>query len=345
MKKIFFVMSTDDYSGAEAVNFSIINNLKDKYEFYWVSRKGKINKFLEANEIKHIEIRKLSVKEINRVIKKFNPDILHATDYKASVICSLAKIKKIPLISHLHNNSPWLSKFHPYSFALLFIAFKAKMILTVSNSIENEYVFSKLIRKKINMIGNPISTKSIINKVNKDDYTKKYDICCVGRLTEQKNPYMFLNIIQKLVVNHSDLKCIWVGKGELLEEIISKSKSMNIGKNIDFVGFQDNPYKFMASSKIFLLCSKWEGFGLVTFEALSLGLPAVVSNVGGLPMMVNNSCGKLCKEEDEFVEEVNKLLNDKKYYLMKAYNATQQSNNIDNLDEYIKRMYHIYKNI
>ena len=40
MKKIFFVMSTDDYSGAEAVNFSIINNLKDKYEFYWVSRKN-----------------------------------------------------------------------------------------------------------------------------------------------------------------------------------------------------------------------------------------------------------------------------------------------------------------
>ena len=194
MKKIFFVMSTDDYSGAEAVNFSIINNLSKEYDFYWVSKKGNINYFLEKNNIQHIEISQLSVKEINRVIREYKPDILHATDYKASVICSLSKKKNIPLISHLHNNSPWLSKIHPYSFALLFISLRSKWILTVSKSIEKEYIFSKFIKKKIKMIGNPISVENVVSKVDKCDFEKKYDFCCVGRLTTQKNPFKFLNV-------------------------------------------------------------------------------------------------------------------------------------------------------
>ena len=75
-KKVFFIMSTDDYSGAEAVNFSIIENLNEKYDFYWVSKKGKINNFLKENNIKWIEIKKLSIGEIKRIIKTYKPDIL-----------------------------------------------------------------------------------------------------------------------------------------------------------------------------------------------------------------------------------------------------------------------------
>lgn len=343
MKKVFFIMSTDDYSGAEAVNFSIINYLKNKYKFYWVSKKGKINSFLEKNKIEFIEIQDLSVKEINRVIKTYEPDILHATDYKASFICSLSKIKNIPLISHLHNNSPWLSKIHPYSFALLFIALKSEIILTVSNSIEKEYIFSKIIRNKIKMIGNPISVNNIVSKVTENDYKKKYDICCVGRLTQQKNPYKFLNIVKKISLTNPDIKCVWVGKGELFDDISDKCKALNIENNIDFVGFQNNPYQYMACSKIFLLCSDWEGFGLVAFEALSLGLPCVVSNVGGLPMMVNESCGKLCDIENEYIEEINKLLTNDDYYKLKSTSAVVQSKSIDNLNDYMKFIDEIYK--
>ena len=101
-KKVFFIMSTDDYSGAEAVNFSIINGLKQKYDFYWISKKGKINNFLEENKINWIEIEKLSVKEVKRVIRKYKPDILHATDFRASLVSSIAK-GKIHLIEHLHH--------------------------------------------------------------------------------------------------------------------------------------------------------------------------------------------------------------------------------------------------
>ena len=54
-KKVFFIMSTNDFSGAENVNFSIIDGLKEKYDFYWVSKKGNIKtefQFFSNNQIK-----------------------------------------------------------------------------------------------------------------------------------------------------------------------------------------------------------------------------------------------------------------------------------------------------
>ena len=342
MKKIFFILSTDDFSGAEAVNFSIIENLRHKYEFYWVSRKGKINQFLKDKNVNFIEINELSVREINRIIKQYKPDLIHATDYRASVICAFSKLGKIPLISHVHNNAPWLKKLHPFTFTFLFASCKMDSILTVSDSIKNEFIFSKLISKKIINIGNPIDRQKILNKVKTIKNEKKYDICCVARLAKQKNPQKFIEIINEIKKVKNDLKVVWIGKGELLSQCINKCKELNLEDNIKFIGFQKNPYVYMKQSKIFMLTSDWEGFGLVAFEALTLGLPSVVSNVGGLPSVVNEKCGKLCNENSEYINEVIKLLRDTKYYNSKKNNAILQSKKIENITEYMHQLSMIY---
>lgn len=344
MQKIFFIMSTDDYSGAEAVNFSIIDNLKDKYDFYWVSKKGNINNFLKEKNIKWIEINKLNVKEIKRIVRDYRPNILHATDFKASVICSLANTK-IPLIEHLHNNCPWLKKLGLNSILFLFAGLKANKILTVSASIEKEYIFSNFIKDKMMCIGNPVSRNKVLSKVDNDDYNKKYDICCVARLTEQKNPLKFINIIEKLKNNFPKIRVVWVGKGELEDECKITIDKKNLNNTIKFVGFQKNPYKYMAQSKMFMLTSDWEGFGLVAFEAMTLGLPCVVSNVGGLNMMVDKSCGKLCTNENDFIEEAKILLTNEEIYKKKATAAIKKSKNIDNVVNYMNKLSEIYDQV
>ena len=340
-KKVFFIMSTDDFSGAEAVNFSIIDGLKDKIDFYWVSRKGNINSFLDERNIKWIEIEKLSVSEIKRVVKKYKPDILHATDFKASVVCALANTK-VYLVEHLHNNSPWLKKISINSFAFLYAALKANKILTVSDSIEKEYIFSKMISKKILCVGNPVSCETILDKVSKKIYEKKYDICCVARLTEQKNPVKFINVVDEVKKTFSDIRTVWVGKGELEDECLFLTSKKGLTDNIEFVGFKKNPYEYMASSKIFLLTSDWEGFGLVAFEALSLGLPCVVSNVGGLPDIVDDSCGICTNNIDEMVNFIEQLLKKNDLYNKYSKNAVVRAKMIDNYEKYIKTIENIY---
>lgn len=344
-KKVFFIMSTDDYSGAEAVNFSIIENLKEKYDFYWISKKGKINDFLREKNIKWIEIKNLSVSEINRVLKTHKPDIIHATDYKASVICSITK-GSIPLIEHVHNNAPWIKKICINSIAFLFAGLRANKILTVSKAIENEYIFSKFLKNKIECIDNPISREKILSKVNEGfKKTKIYDICCVARITTPKKPKKFVDIIYEIKKKNKNIKCVWVGDGELKKYTIEYAKEKGVDNNIEFVGFKKNPYIYMEQAKIFLLTSEWEGFGLVAFEALTLGLPCVVSNVGGLPAIVDNSCGKLCESVKEFTEEINMLLNNNEYYREKSKFAIIKSKKLDNYEKYCCKLDKIYKTI
>lgn len=341
-KKIAFIINSKIYSGLENVAITIIENLKDKYEFVYVTQNGAIVEVLKEKHIPYYIIKKMSIKEIRSFIKKWKPDILHAHDYTASVICAIVK-GKIPLIEHLHNNPPWLQKLCKNSIAFLYAGLRANKILTVSNAIEEEYILSKLIKRKIECIGNPVDRINILDKVNQK-YEKRYDICCVARLTDSKNPRKFLQIIKNLKNEIPKITAIWVGDGELYEETIKYCDYLGIKNNVKFVGFQKNPYTYMAQSKIFMLTSDWEGFGLVVVEALTLGLPCVVSNVGGLVDIVNNKCGKLCNNIEEFISEIQKLLDNELIYNECSKNARKRAIELENSQEYYIKLNEIYSN-
>ncbi|MBR3164493.1 glycosyltransferase [Candidatus Saccharibacteria bacterium] len=338
--RIFFVMKTNDYSGAEAVNITIIKNLKNKFDFYWVSQKGNINKKLKEEKIKWIEIKKLSIREMQRVINDYRPDILHATDYTASIVCA-PFARKTSVINHLHNNSPWLKKRCVNSFLYRYAAKRATKVLVVSESIINEYVYANCIIEKMINIGNPVSREEILSKVDKNE-KKEYDICCVARIVPQKNPWKFLEIIAELKKKRPNIKVVWVGKGENKDEIENYSHKLGLDENIDFVGFQKNPWQYMAKSKIFMMTSSYEGYGLVVFEALSLGLPCVVSGVGGLVNIVTDDCGRLCRTKGDFVEECNLLLSSKRLLDNKSQQSILRSRELDNIDKYMAQISSLY---
>ena len=338
------VVSSNMFSGLENVAFTIINNLKNNFNFVYVTQNGPIIEFLKEYKINYYIIDKMNVYSINKMIKDINPDIIHAHDYRASFICSIS-CNQIPLISHIHNNSPWIKRMCPNSFAFLYSSLRSQVVLTVSDSIKNEYIFSNLIKNKIKCINNPVSINKIIKNVTNDDYIKKYDICCVGRLTQQKNPFRFLEIIKMIKTNYPNVKAIWVGDGELLNAVKIKCDELSLNENINFVGFKKNPYKYMACSKVFMLTSDWEGYGLVAFEALSLGLPCVVSNVGGLVNIVDDTCGKLCNNNDDYVNKSVTLLTDNKIYKAMSKNALIKAKRLDNLTEYINIILKQYNDI
>lgn len=340
---IIHVVNSKVFSGLESVACDIITSrLSSKYRFIYVTQDGPIVKNLQENKIEYELINKLNCKEIGRVLKKYNPKIIHAHDFTASVICSIKKKDKY-LIEHLHNNCPWLKRLNIKTIVFLFSGIRANKILTVSESIENEYIFSKFIRSKIECIGNPVSREKVLSKVNKQGTKKVFDVCCVARLTEQKNPYKFLEIILELKKELKTIKAVWVGDGELKEAVKEEAIKLNLSDNIEFVGFKKNPYEYMKKSKIFLLTSDWEGYGLVAFEALTLGLPCVVSNVGGLPKVVDESCGCLCNSKEDYVNECKKLLQNEKYMNQKSNYSIEKSEKLENYSEYIAKIDNCYK--
>ena len=88
---------------------------------------------------------------------------------------------------------------------------------------------------------------------------------------------------------------------------------MGLSSNISFLGFQDNPYKYMKKASIFVLSSLQEGFGNVIVEAMACGTPVVSTNCKSGPgeIIQPGINGLLVKTQDkkELAEAILKILN------------------------------------
>lgn len=340
--KVVHLLASDRFSGAENVAITIINKMIERnINSIYVSKDGPIRERLKKEDILFEPIHKLSIKEVKRICNKYKPDIIHAHDFTASVIVALTKVK-CKKISHLHHNADWIKKLNIKSLAYLISSIRFNKIILVSESILNEYVFSKLIESKAKILGNPIDCTNIHIKSKKNITDKdKFDVIFVGRLEEEKNPIRFIEIVKE-VTQRSKIKVGMVGDGKLRDYCNSKIKEFNLTECIKLYGFVDNPYPIIKNSKILCMTSRWEGFGLVAVEALALGVPVVVTNVGGLLEIVDNNCGKICDKNIEFVEEICKLINNTEYYNEKSKKAISKANKLENINEYIQDILKIY---
>lgn len=95
-----------------------------------------------------------------------------------------------------------------------------------------------------------------------------------GRLTEQKDFPTLLKAIA--VVNQSrPARLLILGEGADRAPLEQLASDLSIKECVDFVGFQSNPWSWMAKSDVFVLSSRWEGSPNSLSEALALGVPVV----------------------------------------------------------------------
>lgn len=343
-KKVLHFLKTGGYSGAENVAITIIEQMKKKYgyEGIYVSVSGAIDEILQEKNISHEIIEANSRSCYQQVIDKYQPDIIQAHDFGTSSI--IAKCKSNALkISHLHNNPLWLGHVHPNAIVYAWAVQRFDYILAVSGSVFEEYIFDKWIRSRKLVIGNPVDCERIQVRAKQAEKQKASDIMFLGRLSPQKNPRRFIQIMKQVKNRIPDIHALMIGKGELEEQCRTEINNFKMSKNIELLGFQKNPYGFLKNTKVLCVPSDWEGFGLVVVEAFSLGIPVVAAPVGGMKQLVNNQAGKLCENDEEFVEEIIRLLSDKEYYEAKSQAALGRADELDNTDEYMKTMYKVYQ--
>ncbi len=342
-KNILHILNTNSYSGAENVAITIINHFKKSnsdYRLVYVSLDGPIRSVLKNNGIEFEPIRKVCIKEIRRVVKKYKPAAIHAHDFTASIVSAFSTFKT-PVISHVHNNSPWIKKLGLYSIVYGISCIRYKKILGVSPAVFDEYVFGKCFKNKELVMANPIDLEKIRLAAKTATINDGYDVVFLGRLVEPKNPLLFLDIIRELSKIQEISACM-IGDGELRSEVEKKISEYNLEDKITLVGFIENPHGILNKSKILCLPSKWEGFGLVAVEALSLGKPVVASPVGGILTIIKGSEGCLCNTKQEFVEALKNLLQNKQAYELASTKAFERANEMDNVKTYIETLEGVY---
>ena len=101
-------------------------------------------------------------------------------------------------------------------------------------------------------------------------------LIAVGRLVEQKGFKYLLHSMQILLQRRS-VRLLILGDGPLESLLETQTHELGIEESVQFLGFQSNPFKYMARSDVFVLSSLWEGLPSVLLEAMALELPVVAT--------------------------------------------------------------------
>jgi glycosyltransferase involved in cell wall biosynthesis len=340
MEKILHVLSSKKYSGAENVAITIIDNLSEKYSMAYASPDGSISNVLENKKIEYIPLKSLSIINLRKEVGKWNPSVLHAHDFKATLICIFVA-GKIPVISHIHQNPLWLKKINIRSIIFQYLCFKVEHVVGVTPALLEIPYLTKYIKRKITIIKNIGDIKEIRIKAN-EYKSEEYDIAFVGRLVDVKDPLRFIRVISKISKEFPDIKTVMVGDGILKKECCKYIKELGLEKNIHMKGFLNNPLPILNKSKLLLITSKTEGLPMTLTEALSLGKPVLVTKISGIEEVIDTTCGLITDNDEEFINKIMILLRNKQIYLDMSGNAEKKAEKIFNMIDYKKKLIKVY---
>lgn len=118
---------------------------------------------------------------------------------------------------------------------------------------------------------------------------------------QHKGLQKILDILPSIKKQFPDIQLVVVGEGDMREEYEYRVRALGLTSSVRFAGklFGEKlSYEFQAAH-IFVAPSQNESFSMVTLEAMSSGLPVVASNVGGIPLLVDNGKTGLLFPYDE----------------------------------------------
>lgn len=128
---------------------------------------------------------------------------------------------------------------------------------------------------------------------------KQFVIGSVGRLVEVKNYPSLVRAFALFVKKHPSSKLLLTGDGPMRGDLESLIKQLEVTDSVELLGRRDDIPELMNAYDVFVLPSFREGLSNTILEAMSTGLPAVVSNVGGSPeIVVEGITGNLFEVDD-----------------------------------------------
>jgi len=134
------------------------------------------------------------------------------------------------------------------------------------------------------------------------------DVIFAGRLIKEKNVDVLIKAVRLVKKGIPDVKCVIIGEGPEQKGLERLVYNLGLKNNIEFTGFLDDYEEVisrMKSSKVFVLPSTREGFGIVALEANACGLPVITVNHkrNAACDFINNGNSFLCGLSDEDVAE------------------------------------------
>ena len=230
------------------------------------------------------------------------------------IICKLLNIKVI-----VRSNSSPLGWYHNDLKKFIYRRIIKLADKVIVNSLDFKKQMETKFKIKVENIYNPLNVDEIKKKskkkINYNFFKKGFKIINIGRLTDQKDQITLLKSVNHLVLKKINIKLLIIGYGPNKKEILNFIRKNNLSKNIKFINFQNNPYKYIQKSNLFILSSLYEGLPNVLLEAMTLKKFIISSScpTGPREILKNGSLGYMFQPKDS--SALSKLI--LKYYYNK----------------------------
>lgn len=302
---ILIAMPWMTFGGAETLILNFCREIKDVYNLHFITGLKSENeweyKFKEISPfVYHLsnlfDSEDLYLEFISNYISTHNINVLHMvhTDF---VFKMLPEIKKrhpqLKIVITMFNDRV------PHYFKPSIELNEYVDIYASDNSATANHYKQKLPgRKTVLTIPNGIDCYDIFNPTLFDRKAERTNlglsendiaVFFIGRLSEEKNPDVFLNAAKEVLGNNKKpaVKFFVIGDGAM--RLVIEKQIASIGsKNIKYLGYQTDIARFLSAADIFVLPSSIEGFPLSILEAMAMKVVVVASDVGAVSDVLDN---------------------------------------------------------
>jgi len=276
-------------------------------------------------------------KSLAELVKKHNIDVvqthlLRSLDFLVLLLLYTTDLRLVLWTFHSASFELTADKLPRYEWLLTPKKISHRLLYRLASRLGSGFiaVSNKVGKEMVQIIG-PIQDRItvICNGVNVERYQKPVDkirvrsqlelkanarlIAVVATLKEQKGHRYLIDAMASIVPRHLDLHVLFVGDGDLREELQVQVKRLNLGDHIHFLGNRSDVPELLAASDFFVLPSLQEGLSMALLEAMATGLPIVASEVSGtVQVMIPNQTGILVPPGDtrRLAQAIERLLSD-----------------------------------
>ena len=347
MKKILFLIHDLGQGGAEKVLVNLVNNIdRNKFDVSVTALfGGGVNEQFLKPDIHYKTIwsemlpgnsqlmKLLTPKQLHHICvkEKYDIEISYLEGPSARVI-SGCEDKETKLVSWIHGEQ--------HTMKILAAAFRNEkearrcynhfhQIICVSKFVKKDFLNILDFNIPCKVLYNTVESKKIIEKskelTDRIENDEKYKLIAVGRLIESKGYERLFRIIQKLYYEGIPVKLYVLGGGSDEKKLKIFIRDKKLENCVEMLGYDTNPYKYVAKCDLFVCASFAEGFSTAVTESLIVGTPVCTVDVSGMKELLgeNNEYGVITENNEEALYiGIQELLNNNEklnFYRKKAY--------------------------
>jgi glycosyltransferase involved in cell wall biosynthesis len=158
-------------------------------------------------------------------------------------------------------------------------------------------------RRKLERIYNPVDFDRIRSLEGREDSPYQGSgphLVTVGNMTYAKACDVLLDAFKLVRERYKGASLTFVGDGDNRQSLEALAASLGVRQNVNFAGFQSNPFAYVRHADLFVSSSRYEGFSNVILEALACGTPVVATDCpsGNREVIEEGVNGWLARPED-----------------------------------------------